>query len=102
MLELGNSLTALAAEAFIISCNDRNALTRIRNKIYFLCKFVLSCFLIFSAFIWLLVVGSRRDPGPLDNYGFPKVSLFYGNRQCEFRFPQFGSRMRGGTDYSNS
>ncbi|KAF3556962.1 hypothetical protein F2Q69_00012426 [Brassica cretica] len=34
LLELSNSLTALAAEAFIISCNDCNALTRIRNKIY--------------------------------------------------------------------
>ena len=67
LLELGNSLTAPAAKAFVFFCNDRNALTRIRNKIYFLCKFVLSCFLIFSAFVWLLVVGSRRDPGPLGN-----------------------------------
>ena len=33
LLELGNSLTALAAEAFIISCNDRNSLTRIQNNI---------------------------------------------------------------------
>ncbi|KAF3567052.1 hypothetical protein DY000_02016605 [Brassica cretica] len=33
-LELGNSLTAFAAKAFMISCNDRNALTRTRNKIY--------------------------------------------------------------------
>ncbi|KAF3549663.1 hypothetical protein DY000_02007837 [Brassica cretica] len=33
-LELGNSLTAFAAKAFMISCNDHNALTRIRNKIY--------------------------------------------------------------------
>ena len=67
LLELGNSLTAPAAKAFVFSHNDRNALTRIRNKIYFLCKFVLSCFILFSAFIWLLVVGSRRDPGPLEN-----------------------------------
>ncbi|KAF3513094.1 hypothetical protein F2Q69_00006986 [Brassica cretica] len=33
-LELGNSLTAFAAKAFMISCNDRNALTQTRNKIY--------------------------------------------------------------------
>ncbi|KAF3526881.1 hypothetical protein F2Q69_00047537 [Brassica cretica] len=32
LLELGNSLTATAAEAFITSCNDRNALTWIQNK----------------------------------------------------------------------
>ncbi|KAF2564020.1 hypothetical protein F2Q70_00016505 [Brassica cretica] len=33
--ELGNSLTAFAAKAFMISCNDRNALTQTRNKCEF-------------------------------------------------------------------
>ncbi|WZZ15730.1 hypothetical protein YC2023_108819 [Brassica napus] len=39
-LELSNSLTAFAAKAFMISCNDRNALTRTRNKIN--CRYVAS------------------------------------------------------------
>ncbi|KAF3564257.1 hypothetical protein DY000_02014834 [Brassica cretica] len=46
LLELVNSLTALAAEAFMVSCNDRNALTRIPNKIY-------------------------QNPGPQGKLGFP-------------------------------
>ena len=71
MLELGNSLTALAAEAFIISCNDRNALTRIRNKIYLFYKFVLLSFHIFHHFFGHLSLALEENPGPQRKSGFP-------------------------------
>ncbi|KAF2551671.1 hypothetical protein F2Q68_00034235 [Brassica cretica] len=34
--------------------------------------------------------------------GFSYFPYLNGNRQCEFWFPQFGARRRGGTDQSNS
>ena len=95
LLELGNSLTAPAAKAFVFSCNDRNALTRIRNKIYFLCKTRLLSFHDFRIYSitcrWL----SQRS-GTSGKLGFSQFPYLNGNRQCEFRFPQFGARRRGG------
>ncbi|KAG5384547.1 hypothetical protein IGI04_036017 [Brassica rapa subsp. trilocularis] len=67
LLELGISPTAL--EPMLIPCC--NAHTQIRNKIYF-ALFSISYFYRFSYFPYL-----------------------NGNRQCEFRFPQFGARRRG-------
>ena len=87
MLELGNLLKDLAAEAFIISCIDRNALTRIRKKIYLFYKFILLSFhifriyfrylFIFSAFIWSLVFALAENPGPQGKLGvldFPLIT----------------------------
>ena len=49
----------------------------------------LFCYLfIFSAFVWSLVVGSRRESGTSVNVRVSWLSSDYGNRRCEFRFPQ--------------
>ncbi|KAF2617052.1 hypothetical protein F2Q68_00040025 [Brassica cretica] len=45
---------------------------------------------------YLVISGTS---GKLGFSYFPNLS---GNRHCEFRFPQFGARRRGGTDQSNS
>ncbi|KAF3541044.1 hypothetical protein F2Q69_00021999 [Brassica cretica] len=45
----------------------------------------------------------RKGKGPLGNLGFPNFLNLNGNRECEFWFPRFGARRRGGgTDQSNS
>ena len=49
----------------------------------------LFCYLfIFSAFIWSLVVGSRRESKTSGKVRVSWLSSGYGNRRCEFRFPQ--------------
>ncbi|KAF3592831.1 hypothetical protein DY000_02022556 [Brassica cretica] len=40
--------------------------------------------------------------GTSGKLGFSYFPYLNGNRQCEFWFPQFGARRRGGTDQSNS
>ncbi|KAF3540241.1 hypothetical protein F2Q69_00024879 [Brassica cretica] len=40
--------------------------------------------------------------GTSGKLGFSYFPYLNGNRQCEFRFAQFGARRRGGTDQSNS
>ncbi|KAF3536995.1 hypothetical protein F2Q69_00022712 [Brassica cretica] len=37
----------------------------------------------------------HKYPGPMGNLGFPNFPNLNGNRQCEFRFPQFGAKRRG-------
>ncbi|KAG5373884.1 hypothetical protein IGI04_042801 [Brassica rapa subsp. trilocularis] len=68
LLELGISPTAL--EPRLIPCF--NAHTQIRNKIYFALFSISYFYRCYSRFPYL-----------------------NGNRQCEFRFPQFGARRRG-------
>ncbi|KAF3528381.1 hypothetical protein DY000_02038876 [Brassica cretica] len=44
----------------------------------------------------------RHISGTSGKLGFSYFPYLNGNRQCEFRFPQFGARRKGGTDQSNS
>ena len=86
MLKLCNSLIALAAKAFIIFCNDHNALTRIRTKD----QLFLNLFIVFTYFPHLfghLSLVLAENMGPLGKLGFLDFPYFDGNRQCEFWFP---------------
>ena len=73
VLFLGFSLTALAAKAFKIFCNDHNVLTQILNKdLLFLVSFYF--LYLFSVFIWSLVVDPRRisrSSKKIENLYFP-------------------------------
>ena len=83
----GNSLTTLAAEVFIIFCNDRNVLTWIQNKMYFFSINSFCYLFIFSEFIRSVVVGSRIEYGISEKVRIFWLSFIYGNRRCKFRFP---------------
>ena len=77
MLELGNSLTALAAEDFITSCNDRNALTRIQNMIDLFYKLVLLSFHIILHLFGHLSLSLAENLGPqrkLEFLDFPRIT----------------------------
>ena len=59
-------------------------------KIYFLCKFILLFFHIFRIYL-VTFRGSRREFGTSGKVRVSRLSYNYGNRWCEFRFPQFGA-----------
>ncbi|KAF3562166.1 hypothetical protein DY000_02016056 [Brassica cretica] len=57
-----------------------------------------------NTMIVVIIVGFiiNTISGTSGKLGFSYFPNLNGNRQYEFRFPQFGARRRGGTDQSNS